>query len=364
MSAALDRFELLRRLGHGTMAEVHLAIDGQTGREVALKRLLPHLRDDEELTGRFVEECRVMRALDHPCVVTFVDAPDDDGLPVLVLEYVPGPNLLALVNVARASGVVFSLETVARIGEQLLDALGYVHSATWPEGPPMQLVHRDVTPSNLLFAGDGTVKLVDFGVARATGRGTMTKTGAMVGKIGYLAPEIAAGSRGDPRSDLFSAGVILYELTTGTHPYPGKTVRALLDAISRGEAEDPRAHRPQLSQAEAAFLERAVATAPEKRFNNAWEMAAALLDAFPKPESGQLLGLLHLFSPELGEPEGKPDPGAVTAPDPETHDTVQMPAFGPETQTQPEQRPELGPDRLTMTGPVPADGLPGILGED
>jgi serine/threonine protein kinase len=200
------------------MAEVLLAepVDPQAGpRVVALKRILPHLACDERFVRLFVREADLVRRLRHPNVVTILDVGEVDGTPYLAMEYVPGRDLASLLH---SPGLPSKARTGlgAQVVAQVLRALEYVHTFTSEHGRALALVHRDVSPGNILVGFDGVAKLGDFGVARSLEQGgDRTRSGVVKGKLPYAAPECLAGQPFDHRADLFAAGMVLFESVTG-----------------------------------------------------------------------------------------------------------------------------------------------------
>ena len=275
MTNALDAgYELRRRLAVGGMAQVHLAARRADGRLVVVKRPLPHLQHDAGIRARFDEERALSRRLRHPNVVEVVEVLDDP--PALVLAYVDGPSLE---DVLRRGPLPAPL--AARVGVELLSALGYVHSLPADDGTTTRCAHRDVTPSNVLFDAAGDLKLIDFGVALVEGRRTLTAQGALVGKIGHVAPEIVEGERGGPASDLFSLGVVLYEATTGRHPFDAKKPDDVMRLVLAARPAPPSTIAPALPAAFDAWIARALARVPQDRFVSAWAASRALHDALP-----------------------------------------------------------------------------------
>ncbi|MBC6451043.1 serine/threonine-protein kinase [Actinokineospora xionganensis] len=223
------RYRLQRRVGVGGMGEVWQALDEQLGRVVAVKPLAsPPGSSAEEAARakeRAVREGRIAARLQHPGAVTVYDVADDDGRPVLVMEYVPGQNLAELI----AGRGALPADEVARIGAQVAAALAAAHAAG--------IVHRDVKPANVLITGDGQAKITDFGIARARGDVTVTATGLLVGTPAFLAPEVARGAEPNPASDVFSLGATLYTALEGRAPFgDGDNPMAVLHAVAAGQS--------------------------------------------------------------------------------------------------------------------------------
>jgi eukaryotic-like serine/threonine-protein kinase len=203
------RYEVIRPLGWGGMAEVYLATDRLLGRQVAVKVILERYAGDEQFTSRFRREARAAASLNHPNVVAVHDVGTHDGNPFIVMEHVPGRTLAQLVH----DGGPMPADRAAEIGEAVARALGAAHAAG--------IVHRDVKPGNVMVTADGRIKVLDFGIARALRWTPLTDTPAVQGTVEYMAPEYVRGEGADARSDLYSLGAVLYELLIGRPPFTG-----------------------------------------------------------------------------------------------------------------------------------------------
>lgn len=266
------RYELGERLGHGGMAEVRAATDRRLGRTVAVKRLRADLAEQPTARRRFEAEARTAARLSHPNIVAVYDSGEDDGVPFLVMERLPGRTLAHEI----AAGPL-GVERAVDVTRAVLSALSAAHSAG--------IVHRDVKPSNVLLTDDGLAKVSDFGIAKTAEESvaTATLTGELLATPAYLAPERLAGAQATPSSDLYAVGVLLYEALSGKRPFRGETPMVVLDAVKRGNAEPLSQLRPGLPDSLGAVVERAMASDPAARFGSADEMAAAL-DAQPVSE--------------------------------------------------------------------------------
>ncbi len=208
------RYEVLSRIARGGMATVYLAVDRRLDREVALKVMHPHLAEGAsgaDFQARFRREARAAARLTHPGLVGVLDQGVDGETSYLAMEYVDGSNLRRRLTEERTLTVGDALRTT----ESVLEALSVAHRAG--------LVHRDIKPENVLIAGDGRVKVADFGLARAVTEVTSTTTGTVLGTVAYLAPELVARGASDARTDVYAVGILLYEMLTGTQPYTGTT---------------------------------------------------------------------------------------------------------------------------------------------
>ncbi|MEP6760580.1 MAG: protein kinase, partial [Sporichthyaceae bacterium] len=207
------RYHVESRLARGGMATVYLALDRRLDRTIAVKVMHPQLAEDEEFVSRFIREAKSAARLSHPNVVAVYDQGADDGAVFLAMEHVAGRTLRDLM---REKGRLSPRQTL-EIMESVLAALGAAHHAG--------IVHRDVKPENVLLADDGRIKVADFGLARAVSGGTnhTSATGVLMGTVAYLSPEQVERGVADPRSDVYAAGILMFEMLTGAKPYDGET---------------------------------------------------------------------------------------------------------------------------------------------
>ena len=275
---AVGKYRLHRKLANGNMGEVFLAEyvgEASFRRFVVIKRLFPHLAQHAEAVRMFQDEAHVLSALSHPNIPQVYDLGHADGQWYLALEHVPGHTLSELCAAGARAVVPMTLEVVVAAVEQLCDALHHAHERNDAHGRPLRIVHRDVTPNNLMITPDGYAKLLDFGVAR-TARDE-SKGGSMKGTLAYMAPEQVRGQRLDKRSDVFAIGVILYELTTGRRLFYGSEIEVMTAIVER-DVTPPSAWMP----AYPAELERIVLTALARdrghRFPSANHLARELED--------------------------------------------------------------------------------------
>ena len=257
------RYELGSLLGHGGMGTVRDAVDRRLGRSVAVKILRADLAEQPRARRRFETEAHAAARLAHPNVVTVFDSGEDDGIPFLVMERLPGRTLAD-----ELAGGPLSLERARTVVREVLSALAAAHGAG--------IIHRDIKPGNVLLTEDGHVKVSDFGIAKTVDDLDQTQTAELVATPGYLAPERLSGEAASQRSDLYSVGVLLYEALSGRRPFERDTPFAMMRAIERGDAEPLTSQRPTLSPEIVAVVERAMSVDPSERFESAGEMAAAL----------------------------------------------------------------------------------------
>jgi eukaryotic-like serine/threonine-protein kinase len=261
------RYELVRRIARGGMAEVYLARDLLLDRHVALKMLFPELSVDEAFVARFRREAQAAANLSHPNIVSVYDWGEGDGAYFIVMEYVDGRPLSSHI---RAEGALLP-DRAAAVGAAVASALAFAHRAG--------VIHRDVKPGNVLITSEGHVKVADFGIARATSAAQedLTQTGAVMGTATYFSPEQAQGLPVDPRTDLYSLGVVLYEMVTGQPPFSGDNAVAIAYQHVRETAVPPRQVNPALPQAFEDIVLMAMAKDPGDRYQTADELRADLL---------------------------------------------------------------------------------------
>src|SRR4051812_3501912 len=244
----IGRYEPIRRLAVGGMAEIYLARLLGVGIEgfeklVVLKRILPQHALDPELLRMFLDEARLSATLSHPHVTEVYDVGTDGDTPFFIMEYVHGANLRQMQHRARAradgAGPPVPLEHAVGIVAAAAAGLHYAHERVGPGGEPLNIVHRDVSPSNVLVSYDGAVKVSDFGIAKWAFQRTQTQDGALKGKFAYMSPEQCRGQPVDRRSDVFALGTILYELTCGVAPFRAATDFEILGQIVAGAPAAP-----------------------------------------------------------------------------------------------------------------------------
>jgi len=269
LAESVGKYELIRRLAIGGMAEVFLArgpVPGGGERELVVKRLLPHLAEDAKFLELFLSEARIAARLAHPNIVQLFDLGVDNGLPYLAMDYVDGPSLRHVLQRAAALSVGLPFALCARIVSQACEALAYAHELCDPNGRWLGLIHRDVSPENLLVSSAGQVKVVDFGIAKAAGMNP-SKSASLRGKYSYMAPEQLKGrKRLDRRVDVYALGVVLYELLTGRKPYDATGEVAVMRAILFAPIVPASQRRPELPRPLEEILERALGKDRELRY--------------------------------------------------------------------------------------------------
>lgn len=273
----LGSYLLGERLGVGGMAEVFSAKSDQLG-QVALKRILPGLAEDQEFADMFWDEARITSRLEHPNIVRLLDYGRVDQQLYMVLEYVQGPTLARVLRKAARSGKPFDIPVLVGLMIELLDALHYVHAATDERGKPLSIVHRDVSPGNVMMSSHGHVKLGDFGIVRSQAVIRRTQPGELKGKIGYMAPEQALGEPVCHRSDLFSVGIIMAEFLTLRPLFLGKNEMQTLSRTVNVDLSTWHRYNQHVPVPLRGVVERALRKVPGERHASAAQMRAALLD--------------------------------------------------------------------------------------
>jgi serine/threonine-protein kinase len=260
------RYEILRHLARGGMAEVYLAHDLMLDRPVALKVLFPELSTDRNFVERFRREAQAAANLSHPNIVSIYDWGEEEGTYFIVMEYIEGRTLGQII---RGEGPLLA-DRAAEIGADVAAALAFAHRSG--------VVHRDVKPGNVLISPTGQVKVTDFGIARAANSdGDLTQTGAVMGTATYFSPEQAQGSRVDGRSDVYSLGVVLYEMCVGRPPFSGDNPMAIAYKHVREEPVPPRSINADVPEAYEAIVLQAMAKNPNDRYTSADELRQDLL---------------------------------------------------------------------------------------
>jgi TonB family protein len=273
------QYTLLERIAVGGMAEVWKArMRGVEGfqKTVAIKRILPHMTDNAEFVGMFIDEAKLAAQLTHPNIVHIYDLGKMGRDYYIAMEYVEGKDLRSLLNAGRRTGLPMPLGLGLLIAARVASALDYAHRKRDFEDQEMALVHRDVSPQNVLLTYEGDVKLCDFGIAKAVSKASQTQMGALKGKLQYMSPEQAWGRAVDSRSDLFSLGAVLFEMVTGERQFPGDSEISVLESVRQGRIRTPRQVDPSVPREVDEIVARALAVDPQERFQSAGEMKQRL----------------------------------------------------------------------------------------
>ncbi len=291
----LGRYALYGEIAAGGMATVHYGrLLGSVGfsRTVAIKRLHPHLARDPDFVKMFLSEAKLAARVRHPNVVPTLDVVELEGEILLVMEYVEGESLSRLVRVAHREKKPIPPRVVCGIMCNVLEGLHAAHEATSEKGVPLGIVHRDVSPQNVLVGVDGVARVLDFGVAKATSRASETRNEHIKGKISYMAPEQLARGAIDRRTDIFSASVVLWQALTGEKLFNGEDVATLVSVIVSDPIRPPSELNPAVSPELDAVVMRGLDRDQEARWATARDMALALEKACPPApprEIGQLV---------------------------------------------------------------------------
>jgi serine/threonine protein kinase len=350
------RYTLVRRLAVGGMAEIYLARQQRVWsggkpaeapdfeKEVVIKRLRAELADDPRIVEMFLDEARIGALLNHPNIVHVYDVDDHDGIPYIAMEYIVGEELNELCRRGIAVGKFLPLEHAVELMRQAAAGLGYFHSKRGPTGTaladqPLDIVHLDISPSNLLVTQDGFLKVIDFGISRVRGR--THHDSVIPGKLSYMSPEQASRTAVDHRSDIFSLGIVLYEITVGKRLFRG-TAGEVVDKLTTGKIEPPTFARRNFPVALEAIVMRALERHPEDRYQSAYDLADDL-ETFLRDEKlhsgpvriARYLDMLASASGGARRPE----------------------LLGEAERRNPED--DLDFDRQAFDGYVPADGAPG-----
>lgn len=273
----IGRYEVVQRLGHGGMATVYLGrATGSAGfeRVVAIKVIHQHLAAEPEFVGMFLDEAKIAARIHSPHVAGILDLGEDAGFYFMVLEYIDGETLSALLRQLRPADERLPLAVALQILADACEGLVAVHGLRDPDGRPYGLVHRDMSPQNLMVNFDGWTKIVDFGLVKATGLRNSNHTGHLRGKLAYMAPEQARGKPLSAAADLFALGVIFWEMLTGRRLFAGEGDAETLENVMRCEVPPLRDFRPDLPPGVEALLRRALAPTPEERYPSAEAMLA------------------------------------------------------------------------------------------
>src|SRR5579864_7852127 len=308
------QYTLLERIAVGGMAEVWKArMRGVEGfqKTVAIKKILPYMTGNTDFISMFIDEAKLAAQLSHPNIVHIYDLGKIGSDYYIAMEYVEGKDLRSLLNAARQHDLPLPLGLALLIGVRLANALGYAHRKRDFDGREMALVHRDVSPQNVLISFDGDVKLCDFGIAKAVSKVGQTQMGALKGKLQYMSPEQARGTQVDARSDIFSLGAVLFEMLTGQRLFDGDSEMSVLEAVRQVKVRPPSQVVPTIPREIDDIVMHALAGRPEDRFQTAGELEqrleAVLYALKPSPSYSDLAAYVRRVL------ESPPATGAGTA---------------------------------------------------
>ncbi|MCF8045493.1 MAG: protein kinase [Desulfarculaceae bacterium] len=314
------KYYLLDKIATGGWAELYQGkLTGVEGFEklIAIKMILPHLAGEKELIDCFIVEAKLAALLNHKNIVQIYDFGNIEGNYFIAMQYLSGKDLRQVVNKAEVKENALDLEYRLYIVSLICSGLAYAHSLKDLKGNPLNLIHRDITPQNILITYDGEVKIVDFGIAKAAARSTLTQIGTIKGKVAYMSPEQADGRPIDHRSDVFSTGILLYELVTGQRMFKGDTME-ILAKVRECRFDSPESVH-NLPEQVYNILNRALEKEPDRRYQSCGEMLADLEkcmdDLSMRPRaSGLSLIMSTLFKEEMIAEEAVMQRGADTNP--------------------------------------------------
>jgi len=281
MGERFGKFEIITKIATGGMAEIFLA--RQEGIEgfkklVVIKRILPHLSSDKEFVNMFLDEARMAALLNHPNIVQIYDLGVIDNSYFIAMEYIDGVDISTILKRGREQKSFLKLGWILKIISQVCDGLYYAHNLKDANGQSLGLIHRDITPENLLVSFTGNVKITDFGIARARGRSTSTTSGTLKGKFPYMSYEMVKGMEIDSRSDIFSLGIVMWEMLTYRRLFKRDTEVASINAILNEEIPSPKKYFKNLPDGVEAIVMKALERDRDKRFQTAREMGDAIED--------------------------------------------------------------------------------------
>jgi len=292
MIERLGRYEIIADLGQGAMGTVYKARDPLLDRIVAIKTISLNLPDDEvaEYEARFYQEAKAAGQLSHRNIVTIYDIGKSEQLAYMAMEYLEGQELRKILSGATP----IPIENALDIGAQVADALDYAHSR--------QIVHRDIKPANIMVLNDGMIKITDFGIARMRNNEIKTMTGMILGSPKYMSPEQVAGKRADPRSDLFSLGVVLYEMLTGTSPFVADNIHGVMYQTLNFNPPAPKSLNPDLPEVINYIVAKVLAKNIEDRYLRAEDLANDLRQARTDYLNGVTNSALFSSPPDESQP--------------------------------------------------------------
>jgi len=274
-SQKFGKYQLIHRIAVGGMAEIFVArSEGMEGfkKTVVIKRIRPHLSGRTEFVTMFLNEAKLAAQLNHSNIAQIYDLGRIGDCFFIAMEYVQGRDMRTIVPKAEKMDIPFPMEYSLKIASEACEGLYYAHRKTDEDGNPLNIVHRDVTPENIMVSFDGEVKLLDFGIAKAENLVSETRAGEIKGKLGYLSPEQVTCKNVDQRSDLFSLGTVLYEWITGYKLFGGGSDVEVLRNVVEGKIYPPSYFKEDIPEAVENILMRALKRNREERYQTAWEM--------------------------------------------------------------------------------------------
>ena len=308
---SFGKYLLLDRIAVGGMAELYRArITGEQGFEklIAIKKLLFHLTEEEELVNAFIEEAKLAALLQHQNIGQIYDFGNIEGDYFIAMELLFGKDLRLTLDKSKEKNRPLHLEYALYISSRICAGLDYAHNMKDLEGRPLNIIHRDISPQNIFITYDGEVKILDFGIAKAGSKTTTTAQGVIKGKVAYMSPEQAGGGEIDQRSDIFSTGVILYELVTGKKMFEGDPLQ-ILHQVREVKMVPPKKVADGLPADLEGILKRALVKDPKGRYKTSGDMLSDLEECmrqndFRPTDRGLSKYMRDLFQEEIAAEEG------------------------------------------------------------
>jgi serine/threonine protein kinase/TolA-binding protein len=341
--ARFGKYILVERLATGGMAQLYRAkILGVQGFEklIAIKMILPHLAKEHELVNSFIDEAKLAALLNHQNIVQIYDFGSMEDSYFISMEYLFGKDLRGIATKSKEKNVPVSLEHALYIMSRACSGLDYAHKLKDFQGKPLNIIHRDISPQNIFVTYEGDVKILDFGIAKAASQSTITQYGMIKGKVAYMSPEQAAGKFIDRRSDLFSTGILLYELVTGIRMFTGDSTMQILAKVREAEFEPPESVTPGLPEKVFSILKRALAKEPEERYQSCGEMLRDLEECMVELSLRPTAGGLARYMKELFQDEIAAEDEVIR----EVSGITRAPESEPKPKPEPESKQKSGPE--------------------
>jgi TonB family protein len=356
------QYVLLEKIATGGMAEVWKArMRGVEGFQkiVAIKKILPHLSDNQDFIEMFIDEAKLAAQLNHNNIIHIYDLGKIQSSYYIAMEYIDGYDLKTILRRGEERGQPMQVELALFIASKIASALDYAHRKHDFEGKEMGLVHRDVSPQNVLISQEGDIKLCDFGIAKAASKASHTQAGALKGKLQYMSPEQAWGRHIDKRSDIFALSTVLFEMLTGRKLFTGDNELSILEQVREARVATPSELNDEVTPEIDKIVQKALHKDPAGRYQTAGEMArdldAVLYSFKPTPTSADLAIYMHrIWSPEplVHEPEPFPAPAPVKAPAPPPVVAVPPPVAAPAPQPQAIATPSFAHEEPQKKAPI------------
>lgn len=367
VTTPLGKYKLVKLIASGGMAEVYLARQaGAAGFEklVCLKRILPHLARDKQFVDMFLNEARLAARLDHPNIVSIFDLGEANGNYFIAMEFIDGPSLRAVAKRASERGEFLPIPELVKCVSMAAGGLQYAHDLTDTDGKPLGLVHRDISPDNILVHRNGSAKVVDFGIAKAANSSGATRTGTLKGKVAYMPPEQLRGEPLDRRTDVFALGVVLYELLSGRRPWEGDSEVALIGQIMMQDAPPLGELREDVPAELVAIVEKALAKDRAARYQSCaelqGELEALLVSMGQAISPSRISDFVKAYGPEQAAVQASADDPATGAMIQQIQDEMDGTGVAPPLVKGGQRRPQGDSRTMAMAAP-PAPKKSGLL---